>query len=151
MEERRGKRQIEGEEKERVEWTKESTWQDRVEVVNSDPCGFKSYCWGLCFAVCRSGRLPEGSGSEWVSKGPNWGKICVCVVAMEEREIQKCLQGPKCIYYSTENHTPLCNLSYNPLITHTNICRVYKPSQITLGIVQPKMKVHVIIVPHCIV
>ncbi len=72
----------------------------------------------------------------------------MCVVAMEEREIQKCLQCPKCIYYSTENHTHLCNLLYNPLITNTNICRVYKPSQITLGIVQPKMKVHVIIVSH---
>lgn len=66
-----GIRQIEGEEKERVEWTKESTWQDRVEVVNPDPCVFKSYCRGLCFAVCRSGRLPEESGSEWVSKGPD--------------------------------------------------------------------------------
>ncbi len=32
-----GIRKTEGEEKERVEWTKESTWQDRVEVVNSDP------------------------------------------------------------------------------------------------------------------
>lgn len=45
MKERRGGiRQIEGEEKERVEWTKESTWQGRVEVVYPDPCGFKSYC-----------------------------------------------------------------------------------------------------------
>ncbi len=73
----------------------------------------------------------------------------MCVVAMEEREIQKCLQWPKCAYYSTENHTPLCNLPYNPLITNTNICRVYKPSQITLGIVQPKMKVHVIVSHVC--
>lgn len=53
MKERRGGiRQIEGEEKERVEWTKESTWQGRVEVVYPDPCGFKSYCQGLCCAVC---------------------------------------------------------------------------------------------------
>jgi len=72
-----GIRKTEGEEKERVEWTKESTWQDRVEVVNSDPCGFKSYCRGLCFAVCRSGRLPEESGSEWVSKSQFFRHTCI--------------------------------------------------------------------------
>lgn len=140
-----GTRQIEGEEKE-VEWTKESTWQDRVEVVYSDPCSFKSYCRGLCCAVCWAGRLPEESGSEWVSKGPDWGKICVCVVAMEEREIQKCLQGPKCIYYSTENHMPPCNLTYNPLITHTNIYRVYNPSQIMNSLPKNESLCH-----HCAV
>lgn len=53
MKERRGGIiQIEGEEKKRVEWTKESTWQGRVEVVYADPCGFKLYCQGLCCGVC---------------------------------------------------------------------------------------------------
>lgn len=60
MKERRGGIiQIEGEEKKRVEWTKESTWQGCVEVVYADPCGFKLYCCG----VCSTGRLPEESGS----------------------------------------------------------------------------------------
>lgn len=90
-----GIRQIEGEEKERVEWTKESTWQGCVEVVYSDPCWFKSFCCSLCCAVCSTGRLPKKSRSVWVSKGPDWGKKCVCVFGCDGRKgNSEVLTGP---------------------------------------------------------
>lgn len=60
----------------RVEWTKESTWHDRMKVVDS--CWFKSYCLSLC-AMWLYGRLPEEYGSVWVSKGQDWEKVCLCM------------------------------------------------------------------------
>lgn len=61
-----------------VEWTKESTWQGRMEVVYADSCWLKSYCLGLC-AMWVYGRLPEEYGSVWVSKGQDWENVCMCM------------------------------------------------------------------------